>query len=296
MMMLMIPTMPGTQQPSISYMMSPANTVSCRDKDKRLLEEVESAQLAAHRCMIRDVAVKVPEPEDFIAESVFPSHIIVPRCSGLCLDQLGGTCLPKRQPKTISHQVVFYSVNGTQTCRTIELEHHRSPCRCSCLMSSTDCSPRQMFDPSKCQCYCDKSNNAVKYNCALDPRRVWDESQCACTCRNTCVSGQEMEPSSCTCLPMSVATCSISPVSLSTSHPAKIATYIGLIALTVLGLTIAVTLYYIVIRRPVQYRDLTEYTSTPSRASYKITINQSASDLDTESDLHLQEVEEKTKF
>ena len=32
--------------------------------------------------MIRDVAVKVPEPEDFIAESVFPSHIIVPRCSG----------------------------------------------------------------------------------------------------------------------------------------------------------------------------------------------------------------------
>ena len=49
MMMLMIPTMPGTQQPSISYMMSPANTVSCRDKDKRLLEEVESAQLAAHR-------------------------------------------------------------------------------------------------------------------------------------------------------------------------------------------------------------------------------------------------------
>ena len=32
--------------------------------------------------MIRDVAVKVPEPDDFIAESVFPSHIIVPRCSG----------------------------------------------------------------------------------------------------------------------------------------------------------------------------------------------------------------------
>ena len=34
------------------------------------------------RCMIRDVAVKVPEPEDFIAEYIFPTHIIVPRCSG----------------------------------------------------------------------------------------------------------------------------------------------------------------------------------------------------------------------
>ena len=32
--------------------------------------------------MIRDVAVKVPDPEDLIAEAVFPSHIIVPRCSG----------------------------------------------------------------------------------------------------------------------------------------------------------------------------------------------------------------------
>ena len=46
-----------------------------------------------------------------------------------------------------------------------------------------------------------------------------------------------------------MATCSIAPVSLSTSHPAKIATYIGLVALTVLGLTIAVTLYYIIIRK-----------------------------------------------
>ncbi len=32
--------------------------------------------------MIRDVAVKVPEPEDFITEAIFPSHIVVPRCSG----------------------------------------------------------------------------------------------------------------------------------------------------------------------------------------------------------------------
>ena len=58
-----------------------------------------------------------------------------------------------------------------------------------------------------------------------------------------------MELSSCSCLPVSIATCSIAPVSLSTSHPAKIATYIGLVALTVLGLTIAVTLYYIIIRK-----------------------------------------------
>ena len=38
--------------------------------------------------------------------------------SGLCLSQLGGSCLPKRQPKIISHQVVFYDVNGTQVSQT----------------------------------------------------------------------------------------------------------------------------------------------------------------------------------
>ena len=42
------PSLPSSQ-PALSYMMSPANTVSCREKDKKLLEEVESAQLAAHR-------------------------------------------------------------------------------------------------------------------------------------------------------------------------------------------------------------------------------------------------------
>ena len=57
-----------------------------------------------------------------------------------------------------------------QSCRKIDLEHHRSPCRCACLLTASDCSPRQMFDPSKCECHCDKSNNAAKYSCALDPR------------------------------------------------------------------------------------------------------------------------------
>ena len=57
-----------------------------------------------------------------------------------------------------------------QSCRTIDLEHHRSPCRCACLRSAADCAPRQRFDPSKCACHCDQAHNQAKYNCALDPR------------------------------------------------------------------------------------------------------------------------------
>ena len=64
-----------------------------------------------------------------------------------------------------------------------------------------------------------------------------------------------------------------------------------------LGLAIAVTLYYIVARKPL-YSDLAalsqQNTSSLTRASYKITINQSHSALDM-TDLTLTE-EEKTKF
>ena len=82
--------------------------------------------------MIRDVAVKVPEPEDFITEAIFPSHIVVPRCSGnkiqkkkfsktsslwtegVCVSSAGLTCHPKKKPKIVSHDVVLYNSNGSQ--------------------------------------------------------------------------------------------------------------------------------------------------------------------------------------
>ena len=184
-----------------------------------------------------------------------------------------------------------------QTCRQVELEQHRSPCRCVCLLTASDCGQMQIFDAAKCSCNCDKTHNAAKYACALDPRHIWDDSQCSCICKISCLPGQELDPSTCSCLASPSSTCSITPVSLAGAHPARVATYCGLGALTVLGLTIAVTLYYIVVRKPI-YNDLTSFgqhnSSTLSRASYKITINQSHSALD-ETDLTLSE-EEKTKF
>ena len=63
--------------------------------------------------MIRDVAVKVPEPEDFIAESVFPSHIIVPRCSG------ENTC-PAPRATCLSPRIsVLLSSHLAWACRSV---------------------------------------------------------------------------------------------------------------------------------------------------------------------------------
>jgi len=295
--LLLLPTLPQvTSDHSIMYQMSPENTLACREKNKKLLEEVETAQLAAHRCMIRDVAVKVPDPEDFIAEAIFPSHIIVPRCSGVCLDKVGETCLPKRKPKVVSHEVVLYSINGTQVCRHIELEHHRSPCRCSCLLSPGDCGQNQVFSTSSCSCSCDKSANAAKYSCALDPRRLWDNRKCACICRVVCLPGQELDSQTCSCHTVVQPSCSVGAATLASSHPAKVATYIGLGALTLVGLTIAVTLYYIVVKKS-PYTDLGvggQMGGLP-QAAYTITINQNSATVDESTGLTDPDTE-KTKF
>ena len=41
-----------------------------------------SALLFAHRCFLRDVPVKVPSPVNTIPDTIIPSHVVVPRCSG----------------------------------------------------------------------------------------------------------------------------------------------------------------------------------------------------------------------
>ena len=102
--------------------------------------------------MIRDVAVKVPEPDDFIAEAIFPSHIVVPRCSGrkllkifrhfkkylhllsgVCVSSAGLTCHPKKKARIVSHDVVLYNANGSQ----VDIGHHQFVGLCRYWISIT---------------------------------------------------------------------------------------------------------------------------------------------------------------
>jgi hypothetical protein len=54
-------------------------------------------------------------------------HRARPPSPGLCLNSLGSECSPKRT-KLEQHNIVVY-VNATPYCTTIQLEHHRGPCR-----------------------------------------------------------------------------------------------------------------------------------------------------------------------
>jgi len=86
--------------------------------------------------------------------------------------------------------------------------------------------------------------------------------------------------------------CSVGAATLASSHPAKVATYIGLGALTMVGLTIAVTLYYIVVKKS-PYTDLA--VGGP-QAAYTITINQNSATIDESTGLTSDPDTEKTKF
>ena len=143
-------------------------------------------------------------------------------------------------------------------CRQIELEQHKGPCRCSCQQSAGDCLTGQVWSEANCQCQCPPSDGTAKYQCALDPLRQWDDRLCSCVCRRPapCPPGRTLDPESCGC-GEEVAQCSVSPLySLTTtSHTARIATYIGLLAIAMVTLTILITLYLMATKkRP--YRDL----------------------------------------
>ena len=99
-----------------------------------------------------------------------------------------------------------------------------------------------------------------KQTCAKDALRHWDDSLCSCVCRDQCGPGQQLVPEQCQCVSdPGVSQCAVSPlysVTASTAtHPAKLATYVGLVSIAVVTLTILVTLYMMATKkRP--YRDI----------------------------------------
>ena len=51
-------------------------------KNLKQQQKMFNAKLDAHRCLLRDTVVKVPEPPDVIVTYIQPSHVVVQRCTG----------------------------------------------------------------------------------------------------------------------------------------------------------------------------------------------------------------------
>ena len=120
--------------------------------------------------------------------------------SGLCLNSLGSSCSPKKT-KLESHSVVVY-VNSTPYCTSIELEHHRGPCRCECDKTRASCSPRHHFREDTCTCQCLPGLGRDKLRCVNSTRHTWlsDTCQCGCKYKHTCAQpGQFWDGDTCSC-------------------------------------------------------------------------------------------------
>ena len=120
---------------------------------------------------------------------------------GLCLNSLGSSCSPKKT-KLESHSVVVY-VNSTPYCTSIELEHHRGPCRCECDKSPASCDQtRHLWRPDTCTCQCLPGLARDKIRCVNSTRHTWDSDTCECRCKykHTCGQpGQFWDGDTCSC-------------------------------------------------------------------------------------------------
>ena len=143
----------------------------------------------------------------------------------------------------------------------------------ACLYWHVSC---KVWYEDTCQCGCARTDSAAKHYCALDANRQWSDETCSCVCKvrrhvdletgvkhivlqMTCPHATELDPDTCTC-GEGVSQCAVSPLysvtgTVTGSHPAKVATYVGLVAIALVTLTILVTLYLMATKkRP--YTDL----------------------------------------
>lgn len=118
------------------------------------------------KCQPRQEVVKLPLPDDPDVVEVIPSHVVVPRCSGVCHQgNLYHQCVPhdkERGTKTfkvkvsiekqssrgiesrfILDQVMFRRLNSIVECSSVTLETHNS-CKCGCDLESANCSEKQV--------------------------------------------------------------------------------------------------------------------------------------------------------
>ena len=118
------------------------------------------------------------------------------------MESLGSSCLPKKT-RLETYEITVY-VNSTPYCTSIELEHHRGPCRCECSLGPASCSPRQHFLPDSCSCQCLPHLTRDKLDCLNSTAHTWDSDTCQCSCRNynsnICQPGTFFSSDTCSCL------------------------------------------------------------------------------------------------
>lgn len=167
-------------------------------------------------CEPRETLVELPLPRDPMIEEVTPSHVLVPRCSGVCFQ--GNTyhkCVPESGGRSSqTFQVLFNRRNPQGSgqlemqCSSINVETHTA-CKCGCDVDLSNCNSNQQFNEYYCKCRC--SNYRARSACLQQRRtKYWDDENCQCLCLQSqwkeCSTGYVYDPiDTCDCLPRSAS-------------------------------------------------------------------------------------------
>ena len=200
---------------------------------------------------------------------------------GLCLSSLGSSCLPRKTK--LEHHNIFVYINGTPYCTSIQLEHHRGPCRCSCQADPGSCSSSQVFDQESCSCSCPTRLTPDKVACVNSSLHTWNSEGCRCECRPVhCVAGLSQDAATCHCSQPQQPNCQLYNTPQLDGSADIYTLYVGVVAIAVIALTVTATVCCFVSKRRT-YQDLAlsqggDHPGVPT--AYTITINQSTQDLE----------------
>ena len=191
------------------------------------------------------------------------------------MNSLGSSCSPKKT-KLESHSVVVY-VNSTPYCTSIELEHHRGPCKCECSLGPGSCSVRQQFSPDSCSCHCLPHLTRDKLACLNSTSHTWDSSSCQCQCRNTnyCPPGQFFSTDTCSCQESYNVQCDFSAVS---DTPISNNDKVYLVNFIFLCISVIIVIIVVMFVLMLRCRDPPEETPSPTPGLGELALVGSPSD------------------
>ena len=156
------------------------------------VNSLECLSLINLECMARPKIVDVNEG---VGEALFyPYNVQVNKCSGSCNtldDPMSRICVPNII-KNVNIKVYNFLMKLNETRNVL---WHES-CKCVCLLNSSVCNSKQIWDSDTCRCDCNDDFTGI-INCTKG--YMWNPSSCECQCDMWCKSGQYLDHKNCVC-------------------------------------------------------------------------------------------------